>query len=389
MLDDLYGPRDLLRRGLLPPELVFGHPGFLRACDEIRLPGEQQLFTYAADLGRDADGALRRARRPHAGAVGLRATRSRTARSSRGCSRASTATRRCTGWRRSSARCASRCRRSRRPASTIRGSSCSRPGPWNETAFEHAVLASHARLPARRGLRPRPCARDGVWMRSLGRLEPVHVILRRVDALVLRPARAPARLAARRRRAWSRRRARGAVSVVNTLGSSVLENPALLRVPAAPRRAPARRAAAAARRADLVVRRRRRRAAHVLAHLDQLVLRPIVARAPARRRCFGWELSARRARRRCAARIEAQPAGVGRPGAAARWRRAPTLDRRRARAAAQRAAGVRGRRAATPTSSMPGGLTRVAPDGGARRGSPTRPARSARTRGCWRPSPSG
>src|SRR6202020_1937019 len=56
ILEDLYGPRELLTKKLLPAELVFGSDGFLRACDGIRLPGPQQLFTYAADIGRDADG---------------------------------------------------------------------------------------------------------------------------------------------------------------------------------------------------------------------------------------------------------------------------------------------------------------------------------------------
>ena len=56
VLTDLYGPRELLRRGLLPAELVFGHAGFLRQCDRIRLPGSQQLFTMAVDIGRDASG---------------------------------------------------------------------------------------------------------------------------------------------------------------------------------------------------------------------------------------------------------------------------------------------------------------------------------------------
>ena len=56
ILEDLYGPRELLTKKLLPAELVFGSDGFLRACDGIRLPGAQQLFTYAADIGRDADG---------------------------------------------------------------------------------------------------------------------------------------------------------------------------------------------------------------------------------------------------------------------------------------------------------------------------------------------
>jgi uncharacterized circularly permuted ATP-grasp superfamily protein len=56
VLIDLYGRRDLIRRRLLPPELVYGHPGFLRPCDQIRLPGPQQLVTCAFDLARDAEG---------------------------------------------------------------------------------------------------------------------------------------------------------------------------------------------------------------------------------------------------------------------------------------------------------------------------------------------
>ena len=57
VLADLYGPRRLMAEGVLPPEVVYGHPGFLRQCDGIRLPGEHQLFNAAFDLARDADGA--------------------------------------------------------------------------------------------------------------------------------------------------------------------------------------------------------------------------------------------------------------------------------------------------------------------------------------------
>src|ERR1022692_3516615 len=56
VLEDLYGKRDLLRRRLLAPEVVFGHAGFLRPWDQIRVPGKHQLVTYAADIGRDAGG---------------------------------------------------------------------------------------------------------------------------------------------------------------------------------------------------------------------------------------------------------------------------------------------------------------------------------------------
>ena len=35
VLADLYGPRTLVARGLLPPEIVVGHPGFLAAAAGI------------------------------------------------------------------------------------------------------------------------------------------------------------------------------------------------------------------------------------------------------------------------------------------------------------------------------------------------------------------
>ena len=57
VLADLYASRDLVRRRVLPPELVYGHPGFLRPCDQIRIPGPQQLVTCAIDVARDSDGS--------------------------------------------------------------------------------------------------------------------------------------------------------------------------------------------------------------------------------------------------------------------------------------------------------------------------------------------
>lgn len=54
---DLYGERRLLTSGLLPPEVVVGHPDFLRAADGIMLPGPRQLTFAAIDVARNADGA--------------------------------------------------------------------------------------------------------------------------------------------------------------------------------------------------------------------------------------------------------------------------------------------------------------------------------------------
>ncbi|QDU64439.1 hypothetical protein Pan216_53290 [Planctomycetes bacterium Pan216] len=56
ILADLYGPQELLRRGLLPPEILFSHPGFHRPLHGQRVPDDVFLHLYAADLARAPDG---------------------------------------------------------------------------------------------------------------------------------------------------------------------------------------------------------------------------------------------------------------------------------------------------------------------------------------------
>jgi uncharacterized circularly permuted ATP-grasp superfamily protein/uncharacterized alpha-E superfamily protein len=56
VLADLYGPQRLLEKGIVPPELVFGHPGFLRCCHGIAVPGGHWLHLYAAVVARNHDG---------------------------------------------------------------------------------------------------------------------------------------------------------------------------------------------------------------------------------------------------------------------------------------------------------------------------------------------
>ena len=57
VLRDLYGPQHLLRRGLLPPELLFTHSSFLRPLHGQTVGGTRFLHLYAADLARSPDGA--------------------------------------------------------------------------------------------------------------------------------------------------------------------------------------------------------------------------------------------------------------------------------------------------------------------------------------------
>ncbi len=58
MLRDLYGPQTLLDRGIIPPLLVYGAPGFLRAARGVP-ERQRRLHLYAADLIRGPDGAWR------------------------------------------------------------------------------------------------------------------------------------------------------------------------------------------------------------------------------------------------------------------------------------------------------------------------------------------
>ncbi len=58
LLADLYGPQELMRQGLVPPELVFSDNAYLRPCQGI-LDKAGPLRFYAADLARGADGKWR------------------------------------------------------------------------------------------------------------------------------------------------------------------------------------------------------------------------------------------------------------------------------------------------------------------------------------------
>ena len=56
ILADIYGPQQLLKSGLLPPEWLFSHPGFRRRFHGQQADDRPYLHVYAADLARGADG---------------------------------------------------------------------------------------------------------------------------------------------------------------------------------------------------------------------------------------------------------------------------------------------------------------------------------------------
>ena len=56
ILADLYGPQKILTEGLVPASLILGHSGFLRNAHGMKPPGNIFLHIYSADLARSPDG---------------------------------------------------------------------------------------------------------------------------------------------------------------------------------------------------------------------------------------------------------------------------------------------------------------------------------------------
>lgn len=224
VLGDIYGERRLLRAGIVPPEMILSDPQFCRACDGIRIPGEKQLVVVGADLARSADGrwlALgQRAQAPSGAAYALE--------NRRVLSRVFPQLFRTTGVQRLTPFI--RALRSALLATAPAGVDdpsvvILSPGPLSETAFEHASLAAQLGYPLVQGS-DFEVRRGRVGLRAVGGWAPVHVILRRVDADFCDPLelRADSTLGIPGLVDACRT---GTVSVVNTLGSGVLENAGL------------------------------------------------------------------------------------------------------------------------------------------------------------------
>jgi len=225
ILTDLYGPQRLLQAGIIPPELVFPNPGFLRPCHGIRLPGGRFLHLYAANLGRGADGQFRvlgdRTQAPSGAGYALenRTVMTRTLPEAfQGC-RVHRLALFFRAFRDTLREIAPRNKDNPRIVLLT-------PGPYNETYFEHAYLARYLGYTLVEG--GDLTVRDNrVFLKVLGGLQPVDVIFRRLDddycdPLELRPDSflgVPGLTQAVRS---------GTVAVANALGTGILETPALM-----------------------------------------------------------------------------------------------------------------------------------------------------------------
>lgn len=231
VLTDVYGERRLIKEGVLPPEIVYAHAGFLRECDGIAsglaagtTPGKA-LLLYAADLARGLDGQLwvlsDRAQAPSGAGYALE-NRTALARVMPNLFGDIGVHRLSFFFRAMQNELAEISPHGKANPHVVMLT----PGPLNETYFEHAYLASYLGYTLVQG--DDLTVWDGrVWLKSLDGLQPVDIIFRRVDdvfcdALELRQ---DSRLGVAGLMEAIRL---GNVAVVNAPGTSVLENPGLM-----------------------------------------------------------------------------------------------------------------------------------------------------------------
>ncbi len=221
---DIYGAQRLIRERLLPPEVIFAHQGFQRLCVGLYQKTEFSIFNYAADLARGPDGRMwvfsDRTQAPSGSGYALesRIAMSRVMPEE---------------FRENKVRRLSHYFRNMRSALadlSANGRSdplvvLLTPGPLNETYFEHAYLSSYLGYTLVQGADL--TVREGkVWLKSIDGLTQVDIILRRVDDSFCDPLElredshlgVPGLLQAVRD---------GTVKVVNPLGSSIIESPAM------------------------------------------------------------------------------------------------------------------------------------------------------------------
>ncbi|MBV9723374.1 MAG: circularly permuted type 2 ATP-grasp protein [Mycobacterium sp.] len=226
VLADLYGARRSLTDGALPPELLFAHPGYVRAANGIEVPGHHQLFMHACDVSRLPDGSFQ---------VNADWTQAPSGAGYALADRRVIAHAMPDLYERVGPRQMTPFAQALRLALIDSAPDGVRdpvvvllsPGIYSETAFDQAYLATLLGFPLVESADL--VVRDGaVWMRSLGTLKRVDVIFRRVDAAYADPLdlRADSRLGVV---GLVEAQHRGTVTVINTLGSGILESAGLLR----------------------------------------------------------------------------------------------------------------------------------------------------------------
>jgi uncharacterized circularly permuted ATP-grasp superfamily protein/uncharacterized alpha-E superfamily protein len=364
VLADIYGAQALLRSGAIPPAVVFGHSGFLAPAQGIRPPGGVHLFHYAADLARSPDGhwwvVNDRTQAPSGAGYALenRLVVSRVfPRMFRELHVQHLASF-FAALRDALLRWAPRSGRGDGVAQAV----LLTPGPYNETYFEHALLARYLGFALVEG--SDLTVRDGcVWLKTVEGLKRVHAILRRQDDIWCDPLelRSDSALGVPGLTDCARR---GNVLIANGLGSGVLESGALLgylpslseQLLGEPLKLPSVATWWLGEPAAFD---------DAWQRLDRVLIKPL-ERSPQEPSVFGIDLDAAE-RSALRERVAARPQRY----VAQEWvhvSQAPVLERGPGASLAARTVGLRVFAVATPDGYrvMPGGLTRVAGDGDSR-----------------------
>ena len=228
VLADIYGPQTLLRDGAIPAPVIFGHSGFLHPVKGVRPAGGIHLFQYAADLARSPDGrwwvVTDRTQAPSGAGYALenRLVVSRVFPQMFADLNVQHLASYFAGVRDSLLHWAPKPVAGEGPPLAV----LLTPGPFNETYFEHALLARYLGFPLVEG--GDLTVRSGcVWMKTVEGLKRVHAILRRQDDDYCDPLelRSDSALGVAGLTDCARR---GTVFVGNALGSGVIESGALL-----------------------------------------------------------------------------------------------------------------------------------------------------------------
>lgn len=225
VLKDFYGERKLIKNGIVPPEIVFAHRGFLRNCDQIQYKTAKQLLIHSADLARGPDGRMwvvnDRAEAPSGMGYALE-------------NRFSTSrilpelfndinVKQPFGFFKDFNQLLIDAAPNKKENPTI---VILTPGPHNETYFEHTYLSSFLGYPLVKG-NDLVVRDDKVWIKTLKSLVQVDVILRRVDDAFVDPLelRGDSFLGVAGLLDVVRRQN---VTIINPIGGGVLENPGLI-----------------------------------------------------------------------------------------------------------------------------------------------------------------
>ncbi|AKH70321.1 hypothetical protein IMCC21906_02676 [Spongiibacter sp. IMCC21906] len=223
ILDDIYGERNLLKHRIIPPAALYGHRGFMRACDGIRVPGEHQLIFHASDLVRDNNGEWLvigdRTQAPSGTGYSLenRTVLRRVMPSLFRDAHVHRLSNFFLAWRRKMAELS----QSKDSPLVVYLTE----GAFKENSFEDAYLANYLGYPLVQS-RDLTVRKGSVWLKSLDGLRRVDVVLRRVDDAYTDPLVARQDLSLGVPGLLEVARS-GGVVIANPVGSGVLENPVL------------------------------------------------------------------------------------------------------------------------------------------------------------------